>query len=63
MLGISSSDAKLANALAISGLDAGLNYSENPEWDQWVLDETAAKVSISWSKSAAWERCPARFAH
>ena len=39
VLGISSSDAKLERAFAL-GLDAGLNYTDNPEWDKWALDQT-----------------------
>jgi NADPH:quinone reductase-like Zn-dependent oxidoreductase len=39
VLGISSSDAKLERAFSL-GLDAGLNYSDNPEWDKWALDQT-----------------------
>jgi NADPH:quinone reductase-like Zn-dependent oxidoreductase len=42
VLGISSSDAKLARARDL-GLDTGLNYSGNPEWDKWVLDETSGE--------------------
>jgi len=41
-LGISSSNAKLERARGL-GLDAGLNYSENPDWDRWVLDQTAGE--------------------
>jgi NADPH:quinone reductase-like Zn-dependent oxidoreductase len=39
VLGISSSQQKLERAFAL-GLDAGLNYRENPEWDRWVIKET-----------------------
>jgi NADPH:quinone reductase-like Zn-dependent oxidoreductase len=39
VIGISSSDEKLERA-AEFGLDAGLNYRENPDWDQWVLEQT-----------------------
>jgi NADPH:quinone reductase-like Zn-dependent oxidoreductase len=42
VLGISSSDEKLERAYQM-GLDAGLNYKENPEWDRWVLDETGGQ--------------------
>jgi len=35
VLGISSSDEKLERAKAM-GMDAGLNYRENPDWDRWV---------------------------
>jgi NADPH:quinone reductase-like Zn-dependent oxidoreductase len=41
-LGTSSSDAKLERARSL-GLDAGLNYREHPEWDQWVLDQTGGR--------------------
>ena len=39
VIGISSSDEKLERARGM-GLDAGLNYRDNPEWDRWVLDLT-----------------------
>jgi NADPH:quinone reductase-like Zn-dependent oxidoreductase len=39
VLGISSSDEKLERANSI-GLDAGLNYRDNPEWDRWAHDQT-----------------------
>lgn len=39
VLGISSSDEKLQRAYSL-GLDGGLNYRENPEWDRWVLEQT-----------------------
>jgi NADPH:quinone reductase-like Zn-dependent oxidoreductase len=39
VLGISSSDAKLARAHSL-GLDEGLNYADNPEWDKWALELT-----------------------
>ena len=39
VLGISSSDAKLARAHSL-GLDEGFNYSDNPEWDSWALNQT-----------------------
>jgi NADPH:quinone reductase-like Zn-dependent oxidoreductase len=42
VLGISSSNAKLERAHAL-GLDAGLNYIENPDWDGWVLDQTGGE--------------------
>jgi NADPH:quinone reductase-like Zn-dependent oxidoreductase len=42
VLGISSSHEKLERAFSI-GLDAGLNYRENPDWERWVLDETAGQ--------------------
>jgi NADPH:quinone reductase-like Zn-dependent oxidoreductase len=42
VLGISGSEAKLARARDL-GLDAGLSYSEMPEWDKWVLEETSGE--------------------
>jgi len=42
VLGISSSDEKLQRAYDL-GLDAGLNYKENSEWDRWALDETGGQ--------------------
>jgi NADPH:quinone reductase-like Zn-dependent oxidoreductase len=42
VLGISSSDEKLKRATRL-GLDAGLNYRENPEWDRWALDQTGGE--------------------
>jgi NADPH:quinone reductase-like Zn-dependent oxidoreductase len=39
VIGVSSSDEKLERARGM-GLDAGLNYRDNPEWDKWVLDLT-----------------------
>jgi len=39
VLGISSSNEKLERAFTL-GLDAGLNYKENPEWDRWAMDQT-----------------------
>ena len=39
VLGISSSHEKLERASAM-GLDAGLNYRDNPEWDRWAIDQT-----------------------
>ncbi len=41
-LGISSSDEKLERAQKL-GLDAGLNYRENPDWERWVLDQTGGE--------------------
>ena len=38
VLGISSSHEKLERAYSL-GLDAGLNYRDNPEWEQWALEE------------------------
>ena len=42
VVGISGSDEKLSRAYSL-GLDAGLNYRENPDWDRWVLDETGGE--------------------
>ncbi len=42
VLGISSSNEKLERAARL-GLDAGLNYRENPEWDRWALDQTGGE--------------------
>ena len=41
-LGISSSFEKLDRAYKL-GLDAGLNYSDEPEWDRWALNETGGE--------------------
>ena len=41
VLGISSSYEKLERASAM-GLDAGLNYRDNPDWDRWAHDQTGA---------------------
>jgi NADPH:quinone reductase-like Zn-dependent oxidoreductase len=42
VVGVSGSDEKLSRAYSL-GLDAGLNYRENPDWDRWVLDETGGE--------------------
>jgi NADPH:quinone reductase-like Zn-dependent oxidoreductase len=42
VLGISGSHEKLERAYSL-GLDAGLNYRDNPEWDQWALEETGGE--------------------
>jgi len=42
VLGISSSDEKLERAYSL-GLDAGLNYKENPDWDRWAMDQTGGE--------------------
>ena len=42
VLGISSSDEKLERAGAM-GLDAGLNYRQNPDWDRWAQDQTGGE--------------------
>ncbi len=45
VLGVSSSDEKLAQARRL-GLDAGVNYKDTPEWDRWVMDETGEGVDL-----------------
>jgi NADPH:quinone reductase-like Zn-dependent oxidoreductase len=42
VLGISSSNAKLERAAGL-GLDAGLNYRENPDWEKWVNEQTGGE--------------------
>jgi NADPH:quinone reductase-like Zn-dependent oxidoreductase len=42
VIGISSSDVKLDRAKAL-GLDAGLNYRVNPEWEKWVFEQTGGE--------------------
>ncbi len=42
VIGISSSYEKLERASSM-GLDAGLNYRDNPEWDRWALDQTGGE--------------------
>lgn len=42
VLGISSSYEKLQRATGL-GLDAGLNYGENPDWERWVLEQTGGE--------------------
>jgi NADPH:quinone reductase-like Zn-dependent oxidoreductase len=42
VLGISSSAEKLDRAYSL-GLDSGLNYLDNPDWDRWALDETGGE--------------------
>jgi NADPH:quinone reductase-like Zn-dependent oxidoreductase len=42
VLGISSSYEKLERASSM-GLDAGLNYRDNPDWDRWALDKTGGE--------------------
>jgi NADPH:quinone reductase-like Zn-dependent oxidoreductase len=42
VLGISSSYEKLERASTM-GLDAGLNYRDNPDWDRWALDQTGGE--------------------
>jgi NADPH:quinone reductase-like Zn-dependent oxidoreductase len=42
VLGISSSNDKLERAREM-GLDAGMNYRENPDWDRWVREQTGGE--------------------
>lgn len=42
VLGTSSSDEKLERANDL-GLDAGLNYRANPEWEKWALEQTGGE--------------------
>jgi len=42
VLGISGSQEKLERAYSL-GLDGGLNYRDNPAWDQWALEETGGE--------------------
>jgi NADPH:quinone reductase-like Zn-dependent oxidoreductase len=42
VLGTSSSDEKLERAKAL-GLDAGLNYRTNPDWDKWAYEQTGGE--------------------
>jgi NADPH:quinone reductase-like Zn-dependent oxidoreductase len=42
VLGISSSYEKLERASGM-GLDAGLNYRDNPDWDRWAMDQTGGE--------------------
>jgi NADPH:quinone reductase-like Zn-dependent oxidoreductase len=42
VLGVSSSYEKLERASAM-GLDAGLNYRDNPDWDRWAVDQTGGE--------------------
>jgi NADPH:quinone reductase-like Zn-dependent oxidoreductase len=39
ILGVSSSSDKLDRAYTL-GLDAGMNYLENPDWDRWAIEQT-----------------------
>lgn len=39
VIGVSSSDDKLKRAAGL-GLDAGLNYRSNPDWERWAQEET-----------------------
>jgi NADPH:quinone reductase-like Zn-dependent oxidoreductase len=42
VLGTSSSDQKLERARTL-GLDAGVNYKANPDWDKWVVEQTGGR--------------------
>jgi NADPH:quinone reductase-like Zn-dependent oxidoreductase len=42
VLCVSSSYEKLEQAKAL-GLDAALNYRENPEWDRWAMEQTSGE--------------------
>jgi NADPH:quinone reductase-like Zn-dependent oxidoreductase len=42
VLGTSSSDEKLARAMEM-GLDAGVNYRENPDWERWAVDQNGGE--------------------
>lgn len=42
VLGVSSSNEKLERAASM-GLDTGLNYRDNPEWDRWAMDQTGGE--------------------
>lgn len=42
VLGVSSSDEKLARAAGL-GLDAGLNYRKDPDWERWAFEETGGE--------------------
>jgi NADPH:quinone reductase-like Zn-dependent oxidoreductase len=42
VLGISSKDQKL-EWMSAQGLDAGLNYTVDPDWDRWAWDQTGGE--------------------
>lgn len=42
VLGTSSSDEKLERVKAL-GLDAGLNYRTNPDWEKWAFEQTGGE--------------------
>ena len=42
VLGTSSSDEKLERAKTL-GLDAGLNYRANPDWEKWTFEQTGGE--------------------
>jgi NADPH:quinone reductase-like Zn-dependent oxidoreductase len=46
VLGVSSSDEKLERARGLgpgAGLDEGLNYREQPEWERWAAEQTGGE--------------------
>lgn len=45
VLGISGSNEKLKRAAEL-GLDAALNYNENPDWDRWAVEQTGEGVDL-----------------
>jgi NADPH:quinone reductase-like Zn-dependent oxidoreductase len=45
VIGISGSSEKLERAAEL-GLDAGLNYRENPDWDRWALEQSGEGVDL-----------------
>ena len=42
VLGISGSYEKLKRAYGL-GLDAGMNYRDNPDWDRWAVEQTGGE--------------------
>lgn len=42
VIGISGSDEKLKRAAGL-GLDSGLNYRSNPDWERWAQEETGGE--------------------
>ena len=42
VIGVSSSDEKLERAAKL-GLDAGLNYRKDPDWERWAFEETGGE--------------------
>jgi NADPH:quinone reductase-like Zn-dependent oxidoreductase len=45
VIGVSGSNQKLERAYDL-GLDAGLNYNENPEWDRWAVEQSGEGVDL-----------------
>ena len=45
VFGISSNNDKLSRAFEL-GLDAGLNYTEVPDWDRWAIEQTGEGVDL-----------------